>query len=173
MNVRSLESRADVRGIIRAHGLAWRNAYDGLLPAEVLQARSVDPSDDEIDKWVERLRENSDGVLVAVDTSDTVRGFADVRWGSSATKAFVGPNEGELKAIYVAPDRWGRGIGTALLEAGIEALPDSIERLRLEVLADNDVGKRFYEARGFEKTDTSSYDLGGDSYPTRVYTLEI
>lgn len=173
MNVRPLESRADVRGVIRAHGLAWRDAYDGLLPAEVLQAQSVDPSDDEVDQWFEELRENREGVLVAVDTSKTVRGFADVRWGSSTTKAFVGANEGELKAIYVDPEYWGRGIGTALLEGGIEALPDSIERLRLEVLSNNDVGKRFYEARGFEKTDTDSYELGDDSYPTCVYTLEI
>lgn len=173
MTVRPLESRADVRGVIRVHGLAWRDAYDGLLPAEVLQGQSVDPSDDEVDQWFETLRENPGGVLVAVDASETVRGFADVRWGASATKAFVGPNEGELKAIYVDPDCWGRGIGTALLEDGIEVLPDSIERLRLEVLSDNDIGKRFYEARRFEKTDTSSYELGGDSYPTCIYTLEI
>ncbi|QCW02944.1 GNAT family N-acetyltransferase [Natrinema pallidum] len=173
MDIRRVDSRVEVRGVIRAHGLSWREAYAGLLPEHVLQAQTVDPTDEEVDRWVERLWDNRDGVVIAVDTDDVVRGFADFRWGASVTKPFVETNDAELKAIYVDPDYWGRGTGTALLEQGLETLPDQITRLRLEVLSDNEVGKRFYEARGFEKTDTSSYELGGDSYPTRIYTLEL
>ncbi|SER09555.1 GNAT family N-acetyltransferase [Natrinema salaciae] len=173
MDIRTLKSRAEVRELISVHGLAWRNAYAGLLPEHVLQAQTVDPTDEEVKQWFERLRDSPDGVLIAVDKDDTVRGFADFRWGSSVTKSFVTTNDAELKSIYVEPDYWGRGIGTSLLERGLETLPEQTERLRLEVLSDNDVGKRFYEARGFEKTDTSSYVLGDSAYPTCIYTLEI
>ncbi|OAQ51621.1 hypothetical protein HTG_16315 [Natrinema mahii] len=173
MDIRNLESRAEIRGLIRAHGLSWREAYTGLLPEHVLQAQTVDPTSEEVDQWFERLRDNREGILIAVDDDDTVRGFADFRWGSSVTKPFVKTNDAELKSIYVEPDYWGQGVGTALLERGLGTLPDQTERLRLEVLSGNDVGKRFYEARGFEKTGTSSYELGDDSYPTCIYTLEI
>ncbi|ELY81270.1 GNAT family N-acetyltransferase [Natrinema gari] len=71
--------------------------------------------------------------------------------GASVTKPFVQTNDAELKAIYVDPDCWGRGTGTALLEQGLETLPERITRLRLEVLFDNDIGTHFYEVRGFEK----------------------
>lgn len=173
MDIRTLESRAKVRGVIRAHGLSWREAYAGLLPERVLQAQTVDPTDEEVEQWFDRLQDSPDGVLIAVDEDDTVRGFADFRWGSSVTKPFAKTDDAELKSIYVEPDYWGQGTGTDLLERGLETLPDGIERLRLEVLAGNDVGRRFYEGRGFEKTDTSSYELGDDSYPTCIYTLDI
>ncbi|WP_246084364.1 GNAT family N-acetyltransferase [Salinadaptatus halalkaliphilus] len=100
-----------------------------------------------MDRWLEELRADAEGVLVALENG-SVRGFADFRWEDTPTKAFVDPDEAELKAIYVDPDSWGQGLGTALLEAGLERLPDEIERLRLEVLADNDIGTRFYSGRG-------------------------
>jgi ribosomal protein S18 acetylase RimI-like enzyme len=143
-----------------------------VLPERALQAQTVDPTDEEVEQWFERLRNSPGGVLIAVDEDDTVRGFADFRWGSSVTKPFAKPNDAELKSIYIEPDYWGQGMGTALLEQGLETLPERIERLRLEVLAGNDVGRRFYEVRGFEKTDTSSYELENESYPTCIYTLE-
>lgn len=171
MNVRRLEDQADVRGLIRVHGLAWQKAYDGLLPDEILQQQSVDPSDEEVQHWSERLRQNRDGVLIATDTDETVRGFADVRWSENETKEFVGQGEAELKAIYVEPDCWGQGIGTALLERCLELFPDGVDTLRLEMLSDNETGREFYEARGFERTGTSEHEIGDESYPTDIYTL--
>ncbi|MCH7660054.1 MAG: GNAT family N-acetyltransferase [Euryarchaeota archaeon] len=171
MNVRRLEDQADVRGLIRVHGLAWREAYDGLLPDEILQQQSVDPSDKEVQYWFERLRENRDGVLVATDTDETVRGFADFRWEEDETKESVGRGEAELKAIYVEPDCWGRGLGTALLERGLELLPDGVNTLYLEMLSGNETGRRFYEARGFDRTGAGKHEIGEKSYPTGIYTL--
>lgn len=115
-------------------------AYAGLLPNEVLEQQSVDPSPEDIHRWEEGLRENHDGVLVAVDDAGTVRGFADFRWGEAETKSFVGDGEAELKAIDIDPDYWGEGMGTALLERGLGRLPEDMDTLRLEMLSENDVG---------------------------------
>lgn len=171
MHVRHLEGREDVRGIVRVHARAWRAAYDGLLPAESLAKFSVEPTPGEVDRWQEGLTANEAGVLVADD--DGVVGFADLRWGDAETKPFVGEHEAGLKAIYVDPDRWGEGAGTALLSAGLDLLPAAVEALRLEAFAANDVGRRFYEARGFEATDRGETELDGRRYETVIYTRRL
>lgn len=173
MEIRHPDGKDEVRGLIRAHGLAWREAYDGFLPSEVLRDLSVNPTEDEVRQWQEGLRENEEGVLVAVDEEGIVRGFVDIRWGATETKAFVGDNEAGVKAIHVDPDWWNQGIGTALLERGLELLPEAIDTVRLETFAENDIGQRFYQTKGFEQTDTGSYEIGGCSYPTIIYTLHV
>lgn len=173
MEVKLLEAKDDVEDLIRAHGLAWRAAYGGILPEDVLEQQSIDPSPVDVQRWEEGLRDNHDGVLVAVDDTDTVRGFADFRWGDAETKDFVDDDEAELKAIYIHPDFWGDGFGTALLARGRELLPEDVDTLRLEMLSENDVGREFYTARGFEQTGTSEYEIGDDVYPTVIYMLEI
>ncbi|WP_265111058.1 GNAT family N-acetyltransferase [Halosolutus halophilus] len=173
MEVRHIEAQGDVRGLIRVHGLAWREAYEGFLPAEVLQKQTITPTAEEVQRWQDELREHREGVLVAVDDEGVVRGFADVRWGDAETKAFVGTDEAGLKAIYVEPGWWNRGIGTALLERGLEVLPESVDAVRLEMFAENGIADRFYEAKGFERTDTGEYEIAGRSYPTNIYTLQL
>lgn len=190
MHVRRFQGRDDVAGIVRLHTRAWREAYDGLLPDSVLADLPDEPTEDVVDRWLEGLRQNADGVLVAVEADggdggdrhgdgreerggDRVLGFADVRWGDAETKPFVRDDEAGLKAIYVDPDHWGRGVGTALLERGVDLLPADVGALRLEVLAGNHAARRFYEARGFERTGTSETDIGGESYESVVYALEV
>jgi len=93
--------------------------------------------------------------------------------GGGGTKEFVGPKEAGLKEIYVDPEVWGQGVGTALLERGLEVLPEHVEAVTLEMLAGNDVGAGFYEARGFEKTGASEAEIGDATYRTVIYSLEL
>lgn len=173
MQIRHFGGTDEVSDLIRTHGLAWREAYEGLLPPEILQEQSVHPTESEVRQWRAELRENEEGVLVAVDQGGTVRGFIDIRWGEVETKAFVGEDEAGLKAIYVHPDWWNQGIGTVLLERGLELLPGSVDTVRLEMFAGNDIGRRFYEAKGFKPTDTGTYEIGGEPYPTTIYALQV
>jgi ribosomal protein S18 acetylase RimI-like enzyme len=171
MEIRPPETDAERRELIRAHGLSWREAYDDILPESVLDAMTVDPTPEEVEGWAEGFGDDS-AVFVAV-VDGTVRGFVDVRWGAENTKSFVGPDEADLKAIYVHPDWWGEGVGTALLDRGLDALPDRVETVRLEAFADNDVGARFYEARGFERVETSETEIAGETYPVAIYAREV
>ncbi|ESS02883.1 MAG: acetyltransferase [uncultured archaeon A07HR67] len=172
MDVRRPKTDADVEGLIRVHGLAWREAYDGILPDNVRNAQPVDPTAEDVDRWRTRLDDACADAFVAV-VAGSVRGFVDVRWREANTKSFVDENEAELKAIYVHPDSWGDGIGTALLDRGLDALPDWITTIRLETLADNAIGVRFYEARGFERVDTTTRTFAGEEYPVDVYAREL
>ena len=171
MEVRPPESEGEIRDLIRAHGLSWRAAYDEILPDAALDEMTVDPDPSEVEAWADRIESGPGAVFVAVDDG-TVWGFVDVRWGEDHTKSFVGPDEAGVKAIYVHPDRWGEGLGTALLDRGLDALPDRIETVRLEAFADNDVGARFYEARGFERVETGETEIGGETYRTAIYARD-
>ncbi|MFC3960301.1 GNAT family N-acetyltransferase [Halovivax cerinus] len=173
MHVRQFEDRTDTRRLFEIQARAWREAYAGLLPEEVLDRMTADPDDEAVAAWTRELAANRQGVLLAEDEAGETRGFADFRWGDVETKAFVGENEADLKAIYVEPDCWGQGAGTALLDHGISLLPASIETLRLEMLEGNEIGHVFYRARGFEVTDETTHEIGCEAYPTLVYSLEL
>jgi len=171
MNIRHLEGYDDIRARSRINALAWREAYQGLLPEEVLDGMDEDPSEEQVEATYEQLREDSDGILIAEDDDGTVRGYLYLRWGEE-TKSFVNEGEADLKEIYVSPDSWGQGIGTELLERGLTLLPEDIHRVKLEMLSGNEVGRSFCESRGFERIETSEFEIAGDSYPTDIYTLE-
>lgn len=170
MEIRALEDAADVRDVARVNARAWQAAFDDVLPGEVLEGLDPSLTDGEAEDALEARRGDREAFLVAEDDGRVV-GYAYVRWGEE-TKAFVGDGEAGLKELYVHPDHWGRGVGTALLEDGLQRLPENVEQLRLETLADNEVGRRFYEARGFERTGTTTAEVAGESYPAVVYSLE-
>lgn len=171
MRTRHLEDADDVRATIRINALAWREAYSEILPEDVLTGIDGEPSEEHVQEAFEDRRDDRDRILVAEDDDGTVRGYIYMRWGEG-TKSFVGDDESELQEIYVHPDYWGRGIGTKLLERGLELVPEDITRIRLEMLSDNDVGHLFYESRGFDRTGTDEVEIAGESYSTEIYTFE-
>ncbi|MFC9695031.1 GNAT family N-acetyltransferase [Kribbella sp. NPDC056951] len=65
--------------------------------------------------------------------------------------------------LYVLPDQQGRGVGKALLDAAVAALPAGTSELLLDVLVDNTKAIGFYEAYGFgEPLRTPTRDLGDE-----------
>lgn len=167
---------ATIRTIARG---SWHAAYDSVLGAEAV--------DETVDEWydLERLRESiadtrerDDGAVLVAERADSRNADGE---GAGADPEAVGfvhvvPNRSdsdvaELLRIYVRPDAWGDGVGTALLEAAERELRDEFERCRLIVLADNEVGVSFYESRGFGRVETRESDLG-DGLEEYVYERE-
>ncbi len=168
MQVRTLDSRAAVRGAIRSHGRAWQEAYAGILPAPVLDRVTVDPDDSEVDGWLDRLPDEDDpGVAYGASVDRTVRGYIYLRWGD--TKPLVRHGEAGLKELYVHPEWWGAGLGTSLLGRAVGALPTGVDGLALEALAGNEVGSSFYESRGFSRDGRGDIEIGGERYETVIY----
>ncbi|MFC4437393.1 MULTISPECIES: GNAT family N-acetyltransferase [Natrialbaceae] len=91
---------------------------------------------------------HTDGLLVARDDGRVV-GFTSFSIERGALS--LDATRGVLSNIYVDPAYRERGAGTALLEAAEGALREQgAEVVILEVMADNEAARRFYEQREYE-----------------------
>ena len=150
---------ADIDAVAALHVRAWQAGYAGIMPAGFLAA--LDPA-----AFAERRRSRprppGAATLVAVDRG-LIIGFAN--FGPYRTDP---PEAAELYALYVDPERWGTGIGRALMAAARTALVrDGWTEMRLWVLEDNHRARRFYERAGLAP------DGGRDVFTPRGTTVEL
>lgn len=138
---------SDAPDLGAVHVRAWQAAYrDGLMPDEYLDSLSVE---DRAEMWRRALdsepRARSHR-FVADDGTGTAVGFILV--GPAGGEQAV--PEGEVYALNVDPDHWGRGAGTLLLEAGTRALAEEgFTTAVLWVHPGNQRACGFYQARGW------------------------
>jgi GNAT superfamily N-acetyltransferase len=133
----------DASAIARVHTRSWQAGYAHAFPAEALAAISVERRAENMAGWLASLPPRA-AILVA-EVGGNVAGFASVgaaRDGHETT--------GELYSIYVDPDRWGKGVGRALIAEAEERLwAAGFIEATLWVLDDNPRARRFYEAAGW------------------------
>jgi len=158
---------ADVDDIDTIHRIAergWNAAYGHILSTETIETA--------LEAWY-----TVDGTRAAIERNDVtyfvaehdgeVVGYAS---GSSADDDGVAV----LGAIYVDPDYWGAGIGTALLEVFEACCRErGDETVRFRVLSGNDVGASFYVSHGYEVVETEEVELFGQTVSEDVYRGEI
>jgi ribosomal protein S18 acetylase RimI-like enzyme len=69
-----------------------------------------------------------------------------------AREAHLGGSVAELVALYVEPDRWSRGAGSALMDAALARLRDlPYDEVILWTFKENDSAIRFYERHGWRR----------------------
>ena len=143
----------DAPAMGRVHVRAWQAAYRGAMPDDFLDG--LDPETREAG-WA-RLLSSPDAAghtLVVENDDGAVVGFAHI--GPSRQQA---DSDGELYAINLDPDAWGRGLGRQLLAAATDELAQrGYDEAILWVLDTNARARRFYEAAGWaadggEQTD--------------------
>lgn len=144
MNLR-LAVPDDAMAAARVHVRAWQAAYRGLMPEDYLAGLRAEERAQRYDFA------NQDPArprtLVAVE-ADTVLGFAT----TSPARDEDAAGQGELCALYVEPDCWGRGIGGALAAAARNDLYRlGFRKAVLWVAAGNARAERFYRADGWTR----------------------
>jgi ribosomal protein S18 acetylase RimI-like enzyme len=152
---------ADASAIAAVHVQAWRETYDGLVPARVLSGLSVDRRT-EIWRRVFSDPEafNSSAVLVA-EREGAIVGFGCCGLQRAADLSVRG-YDGEISAIYVLRAFQHRGIGRALMSAMAQALQHrQLQSLSLWVLRENQEARRFYEELGGEVVADKKDSLEG------------
>lgn len=151
--------------IERVARASWHATYDDVLGEEAVDAK-VDAWYDIDDLRASIQREHHPLFVAVVD--GTVVGFAQ---GGPTPE---GPADTVVSRIYVQPDRWGAGIGTELLDRLTTALGnDGYADAWLHVLAENDVGRGFYEARGFVEVERHDTTMEGVTVEEAVMVREL
>jgi putative acetyltransferase len=106
-----------------------------------------------LETWRRRLAEPDEGSynLVAVDGGRVVGSFGLHTFPKRPRRWHAGS-----VGMAVHDDWQGRGVGSALMRAGVELADNwlNLLRLELEVYADNEPAIRLYERFGFEREGT-------------------
>ncbi len=149
---------ADAAAIARVHLDAWRWAYEGLLDPSLLARRNVDST---TAMWQRTMAEGTHVVLVAERDGDVV-GFAGC--GPSRDDNAVGA--GELFVMYIDPDAYRTGVGSALMARVLEELVAAgFDEAVVWVLESNQLGRRFYERWGWQTDGATKDEPNGDAPP--------
>ncbi|WP_267640807.1 GNAT family N-acetyltransferase [Haloarchaeobius amylolyticus] len=167
--VRGVESVEDVWAAEDVNRAAWRTAFADVFSPHVLATGGAAASEPYIRSRYAVVRDHP-GFVVATEGDDVV-GYAYAAW--TDTSRFVDDDEAELVELYVHPDHWGQGIGTRLLAAAEAAVPADRTSLVLATPAGNDIGRSFYESRGFTVRERRAGDVGGEVVPTVVFARAL
>ena len=134
---------ADVDEIARVHVEVYEASLGHVVEAGVLdEARGQRRP-----MWETLLSSPPEGQAVFVHGDDRVVGFVSAGPDRDAGGARDG---GEIYALFVEPDAWGSGLGTELLELGVDHLRSlALPVARLWVLDANARARRFYVREGW------------------------
>lgn len=133
--IKTMETPEEIEGKSLVHWQTWREAYDNLLPAEYQETMTLD----RCRFFSQKYPENT---LIAMDGKKVV-GF--ISYGNFCDEAI---QAGEIIALYVLKDYYGKGVSKQLMHAAFAAL-DPFSEIYLWVLKDNKRAIAFYQKMGF------------------------
>jgi len=134
---------ADALAVARVHVRSWQAAYRSLLPDDYLNQLRPE---DRAAKYNFGGTDPAQPHTIVATVAEVIHGFATT---APARDPDV-PGYGELYALYVDPDHWGRGMGVALVSAARARLVDQGFRdAVLWVLAGNIRAEHFYRTDGW------------------------
>jgi len=137
---------ADIDVIARIHTAARSAYYRGFVPEENL----ADPAAEERRRgWYALRMADPRYTMLCAEAGPDVAGF--VILGPPHEPAPDPDVTGQLLQIHVHPERWRRGIGSALHRASVGVWQAaSVTTARVDVWARNDRGRAFYASHGWQ-----------------------
>ncbi|MEQ5840311.1 GNAT family N-acetyltransferase [Paraburkholderia acidicola] len=149
---------------------AWQAAYTAFMPETYLA--NLDPTAN-VDSLNSRLkRQDSSFSCLVAERQGRVIGFSLV--GSPRFPS--NPSTAELWALYVAPNAWQDGVGTALLQRSLDLTSNQgFTTIKLWCIKGNAPAQRRYEAHGFAATGEERTTLALTGHPLHelCYSLNI
>ncbi|HGQ0815601.1 TPA: GNAT family N-acetyltransferase [Streptococcus pneumoniae] len=133
--IKSMETPKEIEGKSLVHWQMWREAYDDLLPAEFQETMTLE----RCRLFSQKYPEN---ILIAIGDLKVV-GF--ISYGNFRDETM---QAGEIIALYVLKDYYGKGIAQKLMKAALTAL-NHFSEIFLWVLKDNKRAIAFYQKMGF------------------------
>ena len=136
----------DTDAIVAVTAAGWRAAYREIVAPERL-------ADLPVARWrhevhVGLLRPVDDAFSYVAEFGGGFAGYCFV--AAPSREPDLGPDVAELVAIYVEPERWGQGAGSALMGAAMDRLADLPYReIVLWTFKENAPAIAFYERHGW------------------------
>lgn len=138
----------DIEGLAVAYSNCAHNAYQGILPASILEDITLQKS---VKKWrqefVEQIADADKAIFVIENEARAIVGFSIC--GAAKSRSLKSLGDGEIFTLHVESDHQGYGLGKALMLANARWL---ISRGLFcggaWVLEDNIIGRRFAEDLG-------------------------
>ena len=130
-----METDDEIRGKAYVHWKAWHEAYPGLVDQGYLEDMTLEKC--------EKIAYSWPGNLIVAKDNGRVIGF--VGYGDCGNET---PNTGEIFALYVLAEYYGKGVAQKLMKAGLQQLMN-YPQVCLWVLKENKRAIRFYEKCGF------------------------
>ncbi len=150
----------DIPAIATLHIEGWKAAYGGLVDQAYLESLSVEQR---IRDWQNWMSAGESEVFLAEEEGRPA-GFVVIGRtktpppGSSPIRP---SHSGEIYALYLHPDFWRKGIGTALIKhAACELKARKHSSICLWVLDGNARAKAFYEKMGGQKIGNKMVEIG-------------
>ncbi|WP_250307083.1 GNAT family N-acetyltransferase [Streptococcus sp. Marseille-Q3533] len=135
ITVKQMETPEEIESKSLVHWQTWREAYDDLLPPEFQETMTLE----KCRFFSQKYPENT---FIAMDGKKVV-GF--ISYGNFRDETIQG---GEIIALYVLKDYFGKGVSKQLMHAAFAAL-DHFSEIFLWVLKDNKRAIAFYQKMGF------------------------
>ena len=133
----------DALPVAHVHVRSWQAGYRTLIPDEVLDRLRPE---DRAQRYRFGNTDPREPATIVADEAGAIVGFATTAPARDPDAAGLG----ELCALYVDPDRWGRGIGASLVSAARGRLADlGFRQVILWLLAGNARAARFYRIDGW------------------------
>lgn len=136
---------SDAYDIAYINAISWQKAYRGILPDEILDSISVDIWSS---GWERQLKNNA--FVLVVCLNDNTVGFVQICMNIPANVLSL---QGEITAIYLHPDVWGKGFGKKLCLASLTELKNfGAKEASIWALAENTRARQFYKSLGFNES---------------------
>lgn len=150
----------DIASVQEIAYISWNDTYEGIIPLPI-QKSFLDKS---YSTPMMEMRLKKTIMLLAMHDEEPI-GFANF------TKLDQ-DGDAELIALYLKPEYQRNGYGKKLLNSGLAYLLDGCE-LSVYVEAENEKGRNFYEANGFEFVEEFEELFEGHPLNTVKYVYNL
>jgi GNAT superfamily N-acetyltransferase len=137
----------DTDAIVAVTAAGWRTAYRDIVAQDRLADLPLARWRHEVHVGLRRPVKDAFSLVAEIDGE--FAGYCFV--AAPSREPDLGPNVAELVAIYVEPDRWGQGAGTALMRAAMDRLSElPYGEVILWTFKENVPAIAFYERHGWK-----------------------
>lgn len=153
-------TKADIPDIAKIHVSGWQGAYGGIVDQDYIDSKTIE---ERVQFWSDVFEENEHIPYVGL-IDNKIAGFVSfgpLRTPPAGTSKIRPLYSAEIYALYLYPEFFRKGLGTALIQKSVEQLMILKHRsLCLWVLKGNKRGCAFYEAMGGQRVGKKMLQMG-------------